>query len=173
MPVDFARASVKPLWYASTIARAHGGKIVLLHVTSPVSFSADYGYGPVNRQEPDHKQIRKDLSHLKKSAANHLPPESIEDVIIRSGKASEQIIRAAKEFEADVIVLYAHETNESNTVGSHDTAERVVRLAQCPVLVVRSHEHDLIRPVGGRDKVLPRDARDSKPERPAYEDAIP
>jgi len=105
----------------------------------------------VNRQEPDHKQIRKDLSHLKKSAANHLPPGSIEDLIIRSGKASEQIIRAAKEFKADLIVLYAHETNESNTVGSHDTAERVVRLAQCPVLIVRSHERDFIRPVGGQD----------------------
>ena len=145
MPVDFSRASVKPLRYASAIARAHRAKTILLHVTKPISVCVDCGYGPVNRQEPDDTQIRKDRSHLKKSAAKHLSPESIEEVIIRSGKASEEIVQAAKAFEADLIVLYAHKANPFDTIGSHETAERVVRLAPCPVLVVRSREQDFVR----------------------------
>jgi hypothetical protein len=70
--------------------------------------------------------------------------------------ASEQIIWAAKEVRADLIVLYAHEANDSNSVGSHPTAEQVMRSAQCPVLVVRSHEHDFIQPDRKRRQVLPR-----------------
>jgi nucleotide-binding universal stress UspA family protein len=146
VPVDFSRASIKPLGYASAMVKAHGAKIVLLHVTKPISFCADYGYGPVNRQVTDDAQVRRDRSRLTRSARKHLPPGSVEDVLIRSGDTSAQIIGAASEVEADLIVLYAHERNDSNALGSHKTAERVTRSAQCPVLVVRSHEHDFIQP---------------------------
>jgi nucleotide-binding universal stress UspA family protein len=154
VPVDFSRASIKPLSYASAIAKVHGAKIALLHITKPISFCVDCGYGPVNRQVTDDAQIRKDRSHLRRSAAKHIPLESIENIIIRSGKASERILNTAKELKADLIVLYAHEANESNSVGSHETADRVMRLAPCPVLIVRAHEHDFIQPIGKR-QVLP------------------
>ena len=156
VPVDFSRASAKPLCYASAIAKVHGAKIILLHITKPISFSADFGYGTIHRQVTDAAQMRKDRSRLRRSAANHLSLEAIENIIIRSGDASEQIIWAAKEVRADLIVLYAHEANDSNSVGSHKTAEQVMRSAQCPVLVVRSHEHDLIQPDRKRRQVLPR-----------------
>jgi len=146
VPVDFSRASLKPLGYASAIAKAHGAKIVLLHITKPISFCVDCGYGPVNRQVADDAQIRKDRSRLRRWVANHLPPRSIENIIIRSGKASEQIIHAAKELKADLIILHAHEANDSNSVGSHETADRVMRSAPCPVLIVRAQERDFIQP---------------------------
>jgi universal stress protein A len=145
VPVDLSRASIKPLCYASALAKAHGSKIVLLHVTKPISFRVDYGYGPVNRQVTDDAQVRKDRSRLTKSAKMHLPPGSVEDVLIRSGDTTAQIIDAASEVEADLIVLYAHEGNDANALGSHKTAAQVTRSAQCPVLVVRSHEHDFIQ----------------------------
>jgi nucleotide-binding universal stress UspA family protein len=156
VPVDFSRASIKPLSYASAIAKVHGAKIVLLHITKPISFCVDCGYGPVNRRVTDDAQIRKDRSLLRRSAAKHVPPESMENIIIRSGKASEQILSTAKELKADLIVLYAHEANESNSVGSHETVDRVMRLAPCPVLIVRAHEQDFIQPIGKRRQVLQR-----------------
>src|ERR1041384_7342614 len=82
VPVDFSRASAKPLCYASAIAKVHGAKIILLHITKPISFSADYGYGPVNRQVSDDAQMRKDRSRLRRSAASHLSPGAIENIII-------------------------------------------------------------------------------------------
>jgi nucleotide-binding universal stress UspA family protein len=157
VPVDFSRTSIKPLSYASAIAKVHGAKIVLLHITKTLSLCVDCGYGPVNRQVRDDAQIRKDRSRLRRSAAKHVPPQSIENIIIRSGNASEQILCTAKDLKADLIVLYAHEANESNSVGSHETADRVMRLAPCPVLIVRAHEHDFIQPIGkgGQDRFAP------------------
>ena len=154
VPVDFSRASVKPLCYASAMAKAHGAKIVLLHVTKPISFCVDCGCGPVNRQLTDDAQVGIDRSRLWRSGANYLPPGSIEAMLIRSGKAAEQILCTAKELKTDLIVLYAHEANESNSIGSHETADRVMRLAQCPVLIVRAHELDFIQPIRKRRKVL-------------------
>ena len=156
VPVDFSRASAKPLCYASAIAKLYGAKIILLHITKPISFSADYGYGPVNRQVSDDAQMRKDRSRLRQSAANHLSLGAIENIIIRSGNAPEQIIWAAKNTRADLIVLHAHEANDSNSVDSHKTAEQVMRSAQCPVLVVRLHEHDFVQSVKTRCQVRPR-----------------
>src|SRR6266567_4117038 len=121
VPVDFSRASAKPLCYASAIAKMHGAKIVLLHITKPISFSADFGYGPVNREVTDAAQMRRDRSRLRRSAADHLSLGAIENIVIRSGNAPEQIVLAAKEVRADLIVLYAHEANDANSVGSHNT----------------------------------------------------
>ena len=156
VPVDFSRASAKPLCYASAIADVHGAKIILLHITKPISSTADFGFGPVNRQFADDAQMRKDRSRRKRSAASHLSRGAIENIIIRSGNAPEQIVWAAKDTRAGLIVLCAHEANDSNSVGSHKTAERVMRLAKCPVLVVRSHEHDFVQPVRKRRQVLQR-----------------
>jgi universal stress protein A len=154
VPVDFSRASIKPLSYASAIAKVLGAKIVLLHITKPISFCVDCGYGPVNRQVTDDAQIRKARALLRRAAAKHVPPLSIENIIIRSGTASDQILCAANELKVDLIVLYAHEANESSSVGSHETADRVMRLAPCPVLIVRAHEHDFIQPIGKGGQVL-------------------
>ena len=136
VPVDFSRSSARSLCYASAIAKLHGAKIILLHITKPLLSSGDFGYGPVNRQFADHAQMRKDRSRLRRSAASHLSPGAIENIIIRSGNAPEQIVWAAKDTRAGLIVLCAHEANDSNSVGSHKTAERVMRSAKCPVLVV-------------------------------------
>jgi len=85
VPIDFSGASAKQLCCASTIAKVHGAKVVLLHITKPISFSADFGYGPIDREFTDNAEIRKDRSRLRRSAANHLSPGAIENIIIREG----------------------------------------------------------------------------------------
>jgi nucleotide-binding universal stress UspA family protein len=144
VPVDFSRASVKPIWYASALAGVHGGRIVLLHVTQPITFCVDCGYGAVNRQEADTGQIKKDRCRLSRFALKHLAPDSIQELVVRSGEVGEQIVAAAKEMKTDLIILYAHETKPEGTVHSPDTAARVIRSAPCPVLVVRVRELDFV-----------------------------
>ena len=87
VPVDFSRASIKPLNYAAALANAHGARIVVLHVTKPIAFCVDCGYGPVNRTEADSEQVNKDRAHLSRFAIRHLSPRSIENLVIRSGNA--------------------------------------------------------------------------------------
>jgi len=156
VPVDFSRSSARSLCYASAIAKVHGAKIILLHITKPISFSADFGYGPVDRQVTDAAQLRKDRLRLRRSSAYHLSHVAIENIMIRSGNAAEQIVLAAKEVRADLIVLYAHEASDANSAGSQNTVERVMRSAQCAVLAVQSHEQDFAQPVRKGCQVLPR-----------------
>ena len=142
--VDFSRQSAKPLCYASYLAQEHGGKIALLHVTKPLRCCVDAGYGTVNRQIPDEQQTRRDRSRLRRYAAKHLREDRLDHVLIRNGEAAEEIVRAARDLKADLIVLCSHQEMGTDSPGSPNTMERVSRNAPCPVLVVRQHEHDFV-----------------------------
>jgi len=50
----------------------------------------------------------------------------------------------AKEFGADLIVIGNHGRNALGRALMGNTAEKVVRFAPCPVLVIRQQEHDFI-----------------------------
>ena len=57
---------------------------------------------------------------------------------VREGKPHEEICEAAKALGADLIVLTTHGYTGLKHVWLGSTAERVVRHALCPVLVVRA-----------------------------------
>ena len=70
----------------------------------------------------------------------HVPTFCPENCHIRSGRPYEQIVRLAREIDADLIVLSTrgHSGLKHLLLGS--TAERVVRNAPCPVLVARKRK---------------------------------
>ncbi len=65
---------------------------------------------------------------------------------IVTGTAVEQIVRLAKELPADLIIIGTHGRTGISHVFLGSVAEKVVRRALCPVLTVRSKEHDFIVP---------------------------
>ena len=58
--------------------------------------------------------------------------------------AHQQIVTAAVETNADLIILATHGRTGIAHLLIGSTAERVVRYAQCPVLVVRDQEADFV-----------------------------
>ena len=62
----------------------------------------------------------------------------------RRGMASHEIVEAAREFDIDLIVMATHGYRGWKHFAIGSTAERVVRAAPCPVLVVREKEHDFL-----------------------------
>ena len=58
---------------------------------------------------------------------------------LREGKPADQILAAAREWEADVIVIGTHGRSGVSRLVLGSTAESVVRHALCPVLVVKPH----------------------------------
>ena len=66
------------------------------------------------------------------------------DSLVRSGSPAIEIIAAAKELDADVIVISTHGYTGLTHVFLGSVAEHVVRRAPCPVLVVREKEHEFI-----------------------------
>ena len=57
---------------------------------------------------------------------------------IRTGKNWEEIIRAADEWQADLIVVYHNRHREVNEVFSHSCSQRVADHATCSVLRLRN-----------------------------------
>lgn len=64
--------------------------------------------------------------------------------LVRTGVATHEIVEAAKELDVDLIVIATHGFTGWKHFAIGSTAERVARVASCPVLVVREKEHDFI-----------------------------
>lgn len=93
-----------------------------------------------NKFYVDEKSIRKEL----KSELIELLEEArvpTDQIKIEFGRPSDVILRAAKQYDADVIVLGSHGTHGvSFLLGS--TANAVLHRATCDVLAVRIYEDD-------------------------------
>jgi nucleotide-binding universal stress UspA family protein len=63
---------------------------------------------------------------------------------VRTGLAAFEIVEAAKELDVDLIVIATHGYTGWKHFAIGSTAERVVRAAPCPVLVVREKEHEFV-----------------------------
>ena len=63
---------------------------------------------------------------------------------IRTGHPPNEITKTAKDLDVDLIVISTHGYTSWRHLCIGSTAERVVRTAPCPVLVVREKEHEFI-----------------------------
>jgi nucleotide-binding universal stress UspA family protein len=134
VPTDFSPGAQRALEYAAAFAAQVHARIVLMHVVEPLG-SPDLEYFPLVI-EPE-KLVA--LAHQQLSA---LPEKHDFDQtlftqpLVRTGIAFYEITEAAREKEVDLIILSAHEFTGLKHVWLGSTAERVVRHASCPVLVL-------------------------------------
>jgi universal stress protein A len=143
VPVDFSACSKKALQYAIPFAKQFGAKLVLLHVI-PMQFhySADgFETETISAEEAQADVARKLCALIKELVPAKIPAR----VEIRHGVEAAEIVNEAKKIEADIVILSTHgRTGRAHSlVGS--VAEDVVRLAPCPVLVVRERQHEFVK----------------------------
>lgn len=142
VPVDFSECSRKALDYAIPLAEQFGAELVLLHVTPanpPVP-----ELGPVDVVGID--EATQGLAELQASVSTAIASHSVQRVV-RTGEPHTEIVRVAAERGIDMIVLSTHGRTGLSRVLLGSTAEKVVRHAPCPVLVVREREHEFIEPM--------------------------
>jgi len=136
VPVDFTVGSDRALWHAASLARMHQARVLPLHVTRPACFTVDCGYGPVNRAEPDEELSRRTRAQLQRLVHRIVAKELAEDVIVRCGQPTDQIVSAAKEWKADLIVMLAHHAGGGDSPPPTHTVDQLVRAVRCPVLLL-------------------------------------
>lgn len=143
VPVDFSDCSRKALQYAVPLARQFGAGITLLHVVHVYYPSgSEFGMIDVPLLESDlRKGAETQLGALAEQEIGSQVPCRAE---VRVGAAVPEIISAARRLESDLIILSTHGRTGLKHVFLGSVAENVVRLAPCPVLVVREHEHEFI-----------------------------
>ena len=139
VPIDFSRISQKALDYAVPLAKQFGAKITVLHAIEPPPCSIDLAYPPWARIPIG--PMKKELGC---SETKTIIQTFLKEVLVEVGTALEVITNVARDSEADLIVLTTHGHTGLKHVFMGSTAERVVRHAPCPVLVVRKHEHESV-----------------------------
>jgi universal stress protein A len=143
VPIDFSPMSKKAFQCAVRFAEQFGCEIVLLHVVEPVTAIAGTPLAVDIFAQPEEDAIaaKADLAVLAASSRDRL--NSFKSAV-RTGHAPNEITKAAKDLDVDLILIATHGYTSWRHLCIGSTAERVVRTAPCPVLVVREKEHDFI-----------------------------
>lgn len=134
-PTDFSDVSTKAEAYATALARRYNARLHLLHVDPPTPIMSPYGEMPVDIRlfEEQRDQAEKDLATARERArAAGVPAEAS----IRGGHPAREILAVADEFHADLVVIGTHGRGGVEHLLLGSVAEKVMRKAPCPVMVV-------------------------------------
>jgi nucleotide-binding universal stress UspA family protein len=148
VPIDFSDSSVNALRFAAGLALKIHANLTVLYVVP-----ADYGWlglGKEARLEYDEKLQSQAAESLRELADDQLPRSASVDLEVRIGRPAEQIVAAAAESQADLILLSTHGHTGLDRVLIGSVADRVARLAPCPVFLMRPG-----KPSPERKKVSP------------------
>jgi nucleotide-binding universal stress UspA family protein len=143
VPVDFSKASSKALAYASALAEQFDAKVTLLYVIEPIAvpdFMAAFPLALGNDEVTETCRERLGKFARKAGVKNSL----IEKALVRHGRPFAEITDAARTLKVDLIVISTNGYSGLNHALLGSVTERVVRVAPCPVLVVRENEHEFI-----------------------------
>ncbi len=143
VPVDFSEFSKKAVRYAVRFAEQFGASLILVHVVDPVRYPESVIIPPA-MEEANQARVRQARKALGAFARKVLPVTVTSETVPLLGVPFEEIVKAAKTMEADLIVIGTHGHTGLKHLLLGSTAERVVRLAPCPVLTVREHEHEFV-----------------------------
>lgn len=136
-PTDFSEPAQAGVDAAEELAREFSAEIILVYAVPRIPMvPAPHGAGAVNQIELE-QEIRESAEKALGEIAEKLRA-GIGRVRYRvlSGDAAHQIAEAAKQEQAELIVISTHGETGWRRFVSGSVAEKVVRLAECPVLAV-------------------------------------
>jgi universal stress protein A len=135
VPTDFSAPSKEAVRYARALAKNFSARLCLVFVYVPLMIADGLeAYAVVRSNEQMLKQARRRLATFARDEIEEMIPVHRE---VRIGAPHREIVAAAKEEGADLIVIATHGYTGLKHAFIGSTAERVVRHASCPVLVVR------------------------------------
>jgi nucleotide-binding universal stress UspA family protein len=145
---DFSEPSAKALDYGRALARTFGATLHVLHVVeNALAYSgADMGAGVA------YASLQQELEEAARAQLNKAVRDddrrelNARTALLTSSSPALTIASYARDTEADVIVIGTHGRAGLSHLLMGSVAEKVVRLAPCPVLTVRHAEHEFVLP---------------------------
>jgi nucleotide-binding universal stress UspA family protein len=144
---DFGDASVAALAYGREFARTFGAKLHVLHVIeNPIVYAGAEVAGV------DFARVQAELEAAAQATLDRVVTAEDREQLravttIRTGKTpAYEIVSHAKLADIDVIIMGTHGRSFMSHLLMGSVAEKVVRMASCPVLTVRHPEHEFILP---------------------------
>ena len=158
-PTDFSQPAMKALDVAGELALHFGAELIVLHVVHrvPLAVNPDdvFDFDVMSYEDQLHgsfeRSLRQAVSEMKaKPVATRL-------IAVR-GEAAEEIVRCVKKEKVDLLVISTQGRTGLGRLVFGSVAEKVLRLAACPVLVIKVHSEET------------GEAREPKPSTPSPEE---
>lgn len=137
LPTDFSDCSVEAARVARRLADRFDSRVRILHVLDEplVLDPMVRGDVPVDLIRSRMERFARD--GLESFVASHFAGAGNVATMLAAGIPHKEIVKAARETGADLIVIGTHGRTGVEHVLFGSTAEKVVRMAPCPVLTVR------------------------------------
>ncbi len=138
VPTDFSEDAIRAVDQAAELSGPLEAQVKLLHVYPRVidsfrTFGLEIPAPPV-------PELRRSAAVRLDQEVERLRGRGLEaEWLLREGSASEEIVRAAQEIDAWLIVMGTRGRSGLSHVMLGSVAERTLRMAPCPVLTVRAH----------------------------------
>jgi len=140
VPIDFSSGSLRALDYACELGRGLGVELLLLYVFEPFDFA---GYSESFLPPPQltqvigehHAKARERLNRLAAETAARGPRTR---AMLLDGFPAQKIVEVVRAEGIDLVVMGTLGRTGMPHLLLGSVAEKVVRLAPCPVLTVRS-----------------------------------
>ena len=144
MPVDFSECAREGAKYASFFAARVGASLLLMHIVQPPDYVAAEALTESAESSPLVTDARLEAEEDKlRTFAFFLPHAGVTvETEVAVGLASEKLAEATKRPDVDMLITSTHGYTGLRHALIGSTAEQLLRLARCPVLVVPSHSRE-------------------------------
>lgn len=135
VPIDFSAGSLEAVDYAVQLARRFAAELVILHVVEPV-YAAEPNVASTDLTtllDEQQRTAAEQLERIRVSVERHGQRGR---TLVECGVPARVIVEVARRTAADLIVIATHGRTGLSHMLIGSVAERVVRLAGCPVLTV-------------------------------------
>lgn len=146
LPTDFSDCSVEAARVARLLAERFDSRIVVLHVLDEPA-----ALDPMFRGDVPLELLRSRMEQFARESMDAFLAAQFAgfgnvETMLASGIPYREIIRKARECATGLIVIGTHGRTGVEHVIFGSTAEKVVRIAPCPVLSVRLGGKEFVRP---------------------------
>lgn len=139
IPIDFSACSKRAIDAGIAMARQFGAQVHLLHIVEPAA-AAPLALAGVLPQGEMVERLEENARELIRKLVDEYGKDVKVDGLVAAGSPPLEIARFAKRNNIDLIVTATHGRTGIGHVLMGSVAERLVRHAPCPVMVVPSKE---------------------------------
>jgi len=142
-PTDFSYGAHAAMDFAVSLAKNYNSQLILLHVIQNIviaDWDASSSFQVADMMKDIHKSAMREMDRWCAEVSSKI--NDMKKMIV-AGVPFVEIIKAARNQNADMIVIGTHGRMGVSHVLLGSTAEKVARKASCPVLTVRIPSVDL------------------------------
>lgn len=141
-PVDFSDHSIRALRHAAALAALARGRVTAVHVAHPLLVAAsEAGVNVSSVTDETGRELREAVTGVINEAGSWAPAVS---TAVTTGDAADDIVKYAADHAATVIVMGTHGLTGYRKLLLGSVAERVLRSAPVPVLVLPQMEEEWV-----------------------------